>query len=160
MKRIFIFQVIVIAMFIGTNSLFAQNDRVWINPGLKLGYTFGENGGFTWGYELSITFQQETIIRYVKVPYCIGLVLDVDYCKNITKTHFGAEFASLGGLCVGPTWISEGGKTDLGFSIIAFTGVILYPAYTYTYRKEKQDIHEIGGYLKLPITDYYTIDVP
>jgi len=77
-------------MLINTGNLFSQVERIWFNPGVKLGYTFGENGGFTWGYELSITFQQEKVISSEKIPYFTGLVVDIDYCKDITKMHLPA----------------------------------------------------------------------
>jgi hypothetical protein len=160
LKRIFVFEVFVILMFCNTSKLYSQDERVWFNPGVKCGYTFGDNGGFTWGYEMSITYQQTRTFGYKNYPYYIGVVLDIDFCKDMTKIHLGAELASLAGLCIGPTWITENGKTDLGFSITPYTGLFLYPYYSFTYRSEKPNIHEIGGYLKLPITNYYTIEVP
>jgi len=160
MKSKFIFQVFVIMLFFDTGLLFSQDERIWFNPGMKIGYTFGENGGFTWGYEMSITYQQAKTIGNIKIPYYTGLVIDIDYCNDIKKIHLGAEFASVAGICIGPTWITENGKTEVGFSIIPYTGLFLYPYYSFTYRSEKPNIHEIGGYLKLPITNYYTIDVP
>ena len=116
--------------------------QVVLNPGLKLGYTFGETGGFTWGFEVSITGGDG--------PW-YGGVVDIDFCKERTKLHVGFQGSMVVGASIGPAWIWENEEKDIGLSVIPFAGFMLYPYYAFTLRAKKPDIHEVGGYLKIPM---------
>src|SRR5213593_4935792 len=49
-----------------------SEDQYFLNPGLKFGHTFGENGGYTVGFEISYT-------RYSSQSY--GILASIDYCR-------------------------------------------------------------------------------
>ena len=143
MKKILISVLFVISIPFSYQTLFAQSSQ-WLNPGIKLGYTFGAHGGFIWGLEVSYTF--------VNKSFFWGPLIDVDFCKDRVKTHVGIEgFFLLAGVDIGPTWISEKGKTKLGYSIIPFTGLVIIPYYNLTFIPGKSTLREIGSYLKIPI---------
>ncbi len=118
------------------------SSQVVLNPGIKLGHTFGENGGFTWGLEVSLTSGDG--------PW-FGGVVDIDFCKERTKFHIGFQGSMIAGASLGPTFIVEKGETDVGISVVPFAGAILYPYYAFTLRPKKSVIHEAGGFLKVPI---------
>jgi len=146
MKLISIFFIFITTMFFNSNKLFSQS-RIWLNPGIKLGYIFSENGGFTYGFEVSLTGEGSKSALY-------GIVLDINYWNGRKKIHLGAQGSSTStsvGLSVGPTWILENGETDIGLSVTPFIGLYLFPYYEYTSRKEKTSIKEIGLYLKYPL---------
>ena len=138
-KKIFL-----ITLLIGFSTSFSQN--VYVNPGLKLGYMFGENGGFVFGFELSITRLSEN------GGLLYGYVFDYDMTKKIKRIHLGIEASrTLIGLDVGPTFLWAEGKGNLGFSIIPFGGAILYPYYNYTLLFPNTTYQEIGSYIKYTI---------
>lgn len=126
-----------------------------INPGIKLGYTFGPQGGFTYGFEVSYTSTAavDGVIR--------GAVVDLEQCKDLTMLHLGVEWTDIGhggnaipwpGVCIGPSflWGNEE-KGELALSIIPYFGVIAYPYFEYTIRPTGSDLFQIGTYLKVPI---------
>jgi len=123
------------------NISFAQ--RTFISPGIKLGYQFGKDGGFTFGIEMSLTFWERKGPIY-------GVVVAVDGFKAKYDYHLGLELTNGIGLEVGPT-ISERYGYDLGFRATVFTGLILYPYYCYTYMKKNPNQHQIGTFIKVPI---------
>ncbi|MBI3259434.1 MAG: hypothetical protein HYZ54_08190 [Ignavibacteriae bacterium] len=61
-------------------NLFAGDPVLFFNPGFKLGYTFGEKGGFTGGFEFSLTG-----LHFNNNVFLSGVVLDIDFCKERTK---------------------------------------------------------------------------
>ena len=140
MKSIRVLSIVALVMSCHCHQLSSQTV---VSPGMKLGHTFGENGGFTWGFEVSIT-------SFTHPPY-YGGVVDIDFCKERTKLHIGFQASLIAGASIGPTWIWEDRQQDVGFSVIPFAGVFLYPYYAYTVRPEKPDLQEIGSYLKIPI---------
>lgn len=151
MKPIVIIFVFGVTMLSNPDYCFSQ--RTWLSPGVKLGYTFGEKGGFTWGVEVSLTFEQE--VRGGTNYY--GFVVSMDRCRDLWKIYLGVQGSIATrtffpvGLSAGPTLISENGDLDFGIGLIPFAGFILYPYYHFTYRLSRRSLHEIGGYLKIPI---------
>jgi hypothetical protein len=137
-------RIIAILFVLGFSDLFAQ--YTYINPGIKLGYMFGENGGFVYGFEISVTHYDE------KSGPIWGCVLDWDVTKELNKVHFGVEGSALFmGLDIGPTYAWRDDKHYYGFSIIPFAGAFLIPYYNYTYLGPNNSTHEIGSYIKLTI---------
>ena len=121
----------------------------FINPGFKIGYAFGNNGGFTYGAEISFVMIKKELNSD---SHHYGFVVDYDCIGNVTKLHFGLEYSYLLiGLDIGPTfgWKEEQGFT--GFSIIPYTGIFAFPHYNFTYLGEGMIFHEFGSYFKLPI---------
>jgi len=142
-KKIFL-----IVLLIGLGTSFAQN--VYVNPGIKLGYMFGEKGEFVFGFELSITSLDN------KRDFIWGYVLDYDMTKKIKRIHLGIEaYRMLLGLDVGPTFAWVEGERFLGFSLIPYGGALLYPFYNYTFLFPNTTFQEIGSYIKytLPNTN-------
>ncbi|MDR3667574.1 MAG: hypothetical protein P4L35_12090 [Ignavibacteriaceae bacterium] len=138
-KKIFL-----IVLLLGFSRSFAQD--MYVNPGIKLGYMFGENGGFVIGFELSVT-------RYDNKTGSIwGLVLDLDETVKMTKLHLGVESSTAFlGLDAGPAFIWQDNKGYWGFSFIPYGGVFLYPYYNFTFNFQNIYYHEIGSYIKFTI---------
>jgi len=123
---------------------------VYVNPGIKVGYTFGGSGGFTFGLELSVT-------QYQSRGLILGGVIDYDYtpASGMHKTHLGAEGSVWGlGVDVGPTWVSRKGVSGLGATFTPFVGLVAYPYYSFTVAEGMENIHEAGAYLKPAIHVY------
>ncbi len=127
-------------------SLFAE-DGYYLNPGIKFGYTFGENGGATVGIEVSYTRVGETSDR----PFAYGILASVDYCKNADRVryHIGGEYLFL---AIGPTMIVEAGAIDWGVNVTPYLWAIVVPYFNYTFRTAgHSNLSEVGGFLKIPI---------
>ncbi len=128
----------------------ARAQETWhdyVNPGIKLGYTFGEGGGFTWGVELSYTL---TDLEYSSH----GVVLDLDFTPTFTKLHVGGQISYLfvGGE-IGPTLLFDRTKGTHHFGVTAtpFVGALLMPYVSGTYLVDRDPIFEAGAYGKLPM---------
>ncbi|MDB5032913.1 MAG: hypothetical protein JWQ98_154 [Chlorobi bacterium] len=129
---------------------------IFVNPGVKLGYTFGDKGGFTVGGEISVTTLP------VNASYFLGGLVGLDYCfgAHRTKAHLGLEAGALGvGVDVGPSWVSQVGKSDMGITISPFIGLVLYPYYSTTLMFHGDDIHELGLWGKWPIPVVNNINI-
>ena len=134
-----------IVILIGFSNSFAQND-IYINPGIKLGYMFGEKGGIVFGFELSITKLDNNR------GFVWGYVFDYDMTKKIKRIHLGIEaYRMLLGLDIGPTFAWVEGERYLGFSFIPYGGAILYPYYNYTLLFPNITYQEIGSYIKFTL---------
>ena len=137
---------ILILIILNTTSGQTQH-HYFFSPGIKLGYTFGENGGFAFGFEGSFTVTGD----YGDDPI-YGVVFDYDWSGEINKTHIGFEYYRwLGGIDIGPTIAWKNGQRYFGFSAIPFIGVLVNPYYNYTFLNGEFGLHEIGAYLKIPI---------
>ena len=130
------------------NFLFSQDTRIFLNPGVKLGYTFGEDKGFTPGIEMSSVVHST---RHIAGRYA-GILLSYDMSGNFKKTHFGIEYG-VGpiGISFGPSWVSENEYNYLGWSVTPYLGFILIPYYSFTFIPGNQNHHEIGSFIKFPI---------
>ncbi len=138
MKLITVFFLLIIIC----NYQMQADDAVFVNPGFKFSYTFGEKGGFTFGAEISIT-------KWVE-GHMYGIVASVDHCKNSNrlKYHIGAEYL----YCqIGPTLTVENGKTDYGIGFTPYYGVFIIPYYNFTWRFNNDNLQELGTFLKFHI---------
>ena len=142
------FTVVSLAVSMGP-SVARCDDHRFLSPGVKLGYTFGPSGGFTYGFEVSY-------VVWSKEDYIYGLVIDWDRCGKRTKLHIGGEIGIIAGIDVGPTLIWEQGEAgaEPGVTLTPYFGAIVpYVFYSYTYRLERgTSINELGGFLKVPIS--------
>ena len=137
---------ILILLFINTTSGQIQH-HYFFNAGIKLGYALGENGGFVFGFEGSITGTGV----YGDDPI-YGIVFNYDWSGEITKLHIGFEYIRyVGGLDIGPTFAWKNGQRYAGFSVIPFIGALFHPYYNYTFLNSEFDLNEVGAYLKLPL---------
>ncbi|MCX6144983.1 MAG: hypothetical protein NTZ35_17400 [Ignavibacteriales bacterium] len=115
-----------------------------INPGLKLGYRFGDAGGFVAGFEVSIMVAHEN--RYV------GFVVAADGTPKIWDCHFGVEYGvGYVGICAGPVVAHRSDTTAYGFRVTPYAGIFLVPYYNYQFLFQSGGEHEIGSYIKLSI---------
>jgi len=131
-------------LFFGMTYSFPQN--VYINPGIKLGYMFGEKGGFVLGVELSVTKEFPNNYKLW------GLVIDFDESKSLDKIHLGLESSMyVVGIDAGPTFAWDNEGNYLGFSLIPFSGAILIPYYEFTFLNKDKLFSEIGSYIKVTI---------
>ena len=137
-------KVFLIVLLLGFGNSLAQ--ITYVCPGIKMGYMFGEKGGFVFGVELSvINLNNES-------PASWGCLLDFDIIHNVKRFHLGIEgIAYIVGLDIGPTFVFEKGESYTGLSIIPFGGLILVPYYNYTDLFKNASYSEIGSYLKIPI---------
>jgi|JI8StandDraft_1071087.scaffolds.fasta_scaffold64284_2 hypothetical protein len=146
MKTLFATALVVFGMLACTPKVSAFDGMVNFNPGVKLGYTFGKQGGFTFGFEVSLT----TNFTNKQIGVWSGVVLDVDFCEDWTRIHTGFEASALGVGCdVGPSFILRNDTISYGVSIIPFLGVVAYPYYNYSYFENGLELHEVGSYFKL-----------
>ncbi len=122
---------------------YAQEERTFVNPGIKLGYTFGDSRGFTFGIECSVTRLLE--------GYSYGAVAAIDLCKQMQRFHLGVEASRGIGIEWGPSVIAEGGVTQVGHTLTPFMGIIVYPYYAVTFRSRGDNLQEVGSYFKFPI---------
>ena len=125
----------------------------FLNPGVKLGYAFGEGGGLVYGCELSFVITGRDSKHSSN-----GVTFNYDFIPNGHRLHVGYEYLSpFAGFDIGPTMITTKTKNDFGFSIIPFAGILAIPYYNFTYVPSLGAVHEVGSLLKIPIqTDHYT----
>jgi len=149
MKYMRYWSILLIFVMVGFVGKISADER-FISPGIKFGYTFGENGGITIGAEVSY------IIWYKHAANAV--VLNFDICGNedklqFTKLHLGYQVSSVVGIEAGPTIIWKDGVTSYGMSITPFAGFIVpYAYYSHTVAfNKKHEINEAGILLKLPM---------
>lgn len=120
------------------------NDNVsLISAGFKMGYVFGEHGGFVWGIEISY-------VNWV-VPFVgVGPTLNVDYFNKTLKLHLNAEAVTLAGISVGPTLILKDKNWAMGYNFSFFAGLQHYLFYNFT-NMGKVKYDEFGVFFKQPI---------
>ena len=134
-------------LFFCSKNVFSIEPAIYLNPGVKLGYQFGEGGGAVVGLELSITS--------LSLGYpIIGLVSNIDYCKGNTKLHFGAEVsAGVLGIDIGPSfyYTDKGTFNALTFGAYSLSYIIPYYETTWIYKDTTTRITQIGSYIKAPL---------
>lgn len=126
------------------------------NPGIKIGHTLGDRGGFTLGLELSIFSSKEENDESSLWGY--GLVASYDYCfaAERHRLHFGAELTTEPPLCVGfdlgPTFLLSPRESGVGITVTSYALVLAIPYYSITYlSSQPQLLQETGVAAKLPI---------
>lgn len=146
MNTLFVTTFFVLLMVVQSPKVYAGDPQIYINPGIKLGYTFGDDGGFTYGFELSIT----TNFKNQQTSNWYGVVVDVDFCKDWTRLHTGIEASSIGVGCdVGPSFLFRNDTVSYGVSFIPFIGIIVYPYYNFSFFDNGFASHELGSYFKV-----------
>lgn len=126
-------------------------EQAIVAPGVKLGYTFGQGGGFTLGGEVSMLFRNGADA---------GLVLAHGPAINFGWTHGGIfqfragyELASWSlGLEAGPGFVHDHSGTHFSLGLTPWLGAIfVVPYYTHSFVFGARDLNELGTYLKLPL---------
>ena len=125
-------------------------DAFVVSPGIKVGYTFGDGGGFTWGAE--VTVMRGTGIDLSAIV-AHGAALNVGWSHRGTfQLRAGWQVVSwLVGVEAGPALVWRDGQARLGFGVTPWVGIITVPYYTYTFMPGGPNIRETGIYLKLPV---------
>jgi hypothetical protein len=140
--RILFFLCLLLA--IARSESISQDHRTFINPGVKLGYRFGENGGLAAGFEISAT-------RWTPSGY-LGLLLSVDHSGKTLRTHLGFEGGrGLLGLAIGPTIAFRDKTLDYGFNVTPYAGFVIIPYYNFMFLRSFPSEHEVGSFIKFPI---------
>ncbi len=120
-------------------------DRWFINPGFKLGYAFGQNGGFISGWEVSITNLPDA-----KRPI-LGACVSIEHIKSVTVVHCAVEASSIFGISLGPTIIVSDDSHAWGIGATLFGGVVVMPYYRVTYIPNWSTLNEVGSFIKIPL---------
>jgi hypothetical protein len=146
-----------LALGVAVTEARAQQRLTAINPGIKIGHTFGENGGFTLGIELTITstwFHDDDN----GLPTFLGGAFAYDYCfgSEQHKLHLGCEGGVFRpvpiGADIGPTWIWRGHQEHLAIGTNVFGFVIANPFVGVAIPLDGAGtVTEWGVYGKLPI---------
>ena len=127
----------------------ADDGGVWfVNPGVKISYTFGSGTGFTMGVEVSLTHVQDAI------AFIPGIVVGSYWNKVAQVVHVGAQVTLPGtlGVGIGPAFVRTGDVHDIGVKADVYGLFGVMPHYSHVFRSEElQDFNEVGLYLKLPI---------
>ncbi len=143
---------IVLTFFSESHKLYSQTKRVWINPGIKLGYQFGNANGFLIGFEFSAVWENG--------DHSKGILIDVDYCEaaNFFKLNLSVEnhpfpFSKFPlGFSIGPSFILKDSKFYFGLTPITyFMGLGFIPFIGSTFTFDFPPILELGSYIKIPI---------
>jgi hypothetical protein len=126
-------------------------DNVIVAPGVKLGYTFGSGGGFTFGGELSMLFRNGPDAGLVLAH---GPAVNAGWASGgIFQFRAGYEVASWSvGLEAGPGLVSDAKGTHFSLGFTPWLGAIFVaPYYTHSFVFGARDVNELGAYLKLPL---------
>lgn len=116
-----------------------------ISPGVKISSSSGTEGGFTYGFELSITYYPSGLAYY-------GLVVDYDHAsRGRRKIHLGAEVGTIfTGIEIGPTLVLGAYDPQAGLTLTPNVGGYVYPFYSITFLPDMV-LHEGGAYIKFPM---------
>jgi len=136
--------IFILALLLPANNCSGRQRNWYFNPGVKLGYAFGKDGGFISGVELSLT----TTLDNQRGAW--GILFSLEKCRSYTMLHFGGEIFpnSPIGFSFGPSLIRQNDKNEFGASATLFGGALILPYYRYTYRHSLTDINELGAFLK------------
>ncbi|NLT50434.1 MAG: hypothetical protein GXX85_05905 [Ignavibacteria bacterium] len=126
------------------NFLPVQAQGFSVNPGIKLGYIFGEQGGFVFGVEMSFMHM------FDQGPSA-GIVLSADLLKGKQIYHIGIQGSYIAGIDIGPSFYVTKDECTLGLGTTIYTGFIIMPYFTINSFPDKPKQIQLGSYLKLPI---------
>ena len=137
--------ILIISLFsIGSSQ---TNHHYFFSPGVKLGYSFGDNGGFNFGFETSLIMTGD----YNDDPV-YGIVLNYDWIGQMELLHIGFEYSkSVVGIELGPTFDLQKEERLYGFGITPYIGFLIYPYYHFTYLNDGSVYTGIGSFIKFPI---------
>jgi len=125
-------------------------DSPVVSPGIKLGYTFGKGGGFTFGAEVTMLWRTGADLSAIVAH---GPALNVSWTGR-GSFHLRAGWEAVSwfvGIEAGPSLVRNADGTHLGFGVSPWLGALVVPYYTYTYLPDQAPMKEVGTYLKLPI---------
>ncbi len=122
-----------------------------ISPGVKLAYTFGPRGGWTYGGELSVPIKYRDNLHAI---VALGPAFNLAWTsRGTTYVRFGLDVVSwFVGLEGGPTIVSDRSGTHFGVGVQAWvSGIWVVGEYTHTFVVGAPELDELGVYGKLPL---------
>lgn len=135
--------------------LHAQTE-ITFSPGVRVGYASGEQGGITFGIDVSL-------MAHLGKGFSTGITFQKDHSRSDgwERTHIGPQISVITlnqfplsyGMEIGPTWITDENGTHPGVTTNAFVGAVLLPSIGATFYDGKV-MAESGIYVKLPIPFY------
>lgn len=125
-------------------------DTTVISPGIKVAYTFGEGGGFTYGAELTVMQRTGPGLSAIVAH---GAAINLGWSHGGTfHLRAGWQVVSwFAGVEAGPALIWREGRPHFGVGVTPWLGAIVVPYYTYTWIPGAPSLDEAGLYLKLPL---------
>lgn len=140
---------LIIAAFFTVTAAQAQTKTVF-SIGPKLGYTFGEQGGITVGFEASFF---PSVKDPINDPFRYGATFDATFWKQHVSLRLGAQIMGFAvvGLDVGPTLVWKDGESSLYLGTIFFAGAVFYPYIETIHRPGMDNLNSVGTYFKLPV---------
>jgi len=128
----------------------AEAHIVTLNPGVKLAYSFGPNGGWTYGFEVAVAWMTPEIDWVIGS----GAVIDFTWTRGgIFELRGGYEvFGLIWGLEAGPALVVAPDGTHFAIDVTPFfSGIFVDTYYTASFTLGRPYRGELGTYLKLPI---------
>ena len=122
-----------------------------ISPGVKVAYTFGDEGGLTFGGEIATLFRNGPDAGVVLAH---GPALNFGWAsRGIFQLRVGYEVASwLIGVEAGPGLVTDRTGTHFAIGVTPWLGAIFAaPFYTHAFVLGGRSVDEVGTYLKLPL---------
>lgn len=120
-----------------------------VSPGIKVGYTFGDGGGFTWGAEVTVMRGTGADLSAILAH---GPALNLGWSRGTFQLRAGWQLVSwLVGVEAGPALVWRDGQARFGVGVTPWLGGIVVPYYTYTFLPGASNLREAGIYLKLPL---------
>src|SRR6478735_2880214 len=122
-----------------------------ISPGVKIAYTFGPHGGWTYGGEISVPIKHGDDLHAI---VAIGPALNFAWtARGTSYVRLGVEAVSwFVGVEGGPTLVNDHRGNHFGIAVSPWASAIwAVGEYTYTYVVGAPDFDEVGVIAKLPI---------
>lgn len=124
-------------------------DETIVSPGVKLGWTFGDRGGLTFGVEVTVLRSAGENARLVLAH---GPALNLSWSRGRFHGRLGWEAVSWGfGLEGGPGIVRDADGTHLSLTISPWAGAFVVPYYAHTFVAGAAPVREAGLYGKLPL---------
>lgn len=130
-------------IFVFSQGVIFPEGECFVNPGVKLGYRFGD--GFVFGMEVSFTWVSNRGI--------FGAVLAYDHCSNtnLTKYNFSVEWGGVAGIAAGPSLIVSDTSKSYGVTTTIYGGILIMPYINCDFNFKEKSRFETGSYIKIPI---------
>ena len=140
---------IVILLFLTASSRGQTTLADYASVGPRITYNFGKGGGWSFGFEVAYF---PRISDKAPLPY--GVTFDMMFpSSNAVTLHVGLETPYGVGLDVGPTITFKNQNVYPAFTLIAFMGLGIYPAFEYTFYFSPliHNYTSVGMYIKYPL---------
>jgi hypothetical protein len=144
----------VVLLATGCSSLLPQQNpfpSYVISPGVKLAYTFGPRGGWTYGGEITAPIKHGDDLHAI---VALGPAFNFAWTSHgTTYVRFGLDVVSwFVGLEGGPTIVSDRTGTHFGVGVQAWgSSIWVVGEYTHTFVVGAPALDELGAYGKLPL---------